>query len=300
MEKKSPEIPCPRWHLDDILNEGKVINKDEPIEGYNIYSYVTSFKVFGIICTYLMILSYLIGWISYTWNKEELKYVLRDKAHVKYGNMFFRCLRYEDEEYGIVPSLFNLRILVPFPNYFMRVSVLTLIITRFFISYGHHIGSKIKKDKTIDKLINQKQKIVKKDKLEDYRKFYNRIIPIIPAVFVFELFCFAMVLIIHPALDSKLIYKSFFILNIFFSICHMVLIVRSNMYKLEYKNFDKNLLDCQMVSVILYIVSSPVTAVYHLSFTSNILCSPLVSLYVFFYGIYNDYKLFCLPYFVDV
>ncbi|CEF64835.1 Hypothetical protein SRAE_1000308800 [Strongyloides ratti] len=282
MEEKNLKIPCPRWHLDDILNDEKLINKEEPIEGYNIYSYVVSFKVFGTLCTYLMILSYLIGWVSYTWNKEELKYVLRDKAHVKYGNMFFKCLRYEDEDYGVIPSLFNLRLLVPFPNYFMRISVLTLIITRFFISYGHHIGVKIRKDKIITKLLQNDKKIVKKDKLEDYRKFYDRIIPTIPAIFVLELLCFAMVLIIHPALDSKSIYKIFFILYILFSICHMILIVRSNMYKLEYKNFDRNLLDCQMVSVILYIVSSPITAVYHLSFTSDILCSPLVSLYVFF------------------
>uniref|UniRef100_A0A0N5BHS5 Post-GPI attachment to proteins factor 2-like n=1 Tax=Strongyloides papillosus TaxID=174720 RepID=A0A0N5BHS5_STREA len=281
MERKVTKFPCPRWHVDDIFNDGKVINKNEPVEGYNVYPYVTSFKTFGILCTYLIMLSYLISWVSYTWNKEELKYVLHDRAHVKYGNMFFKCYIYENDESGVIPSLFNLRLLVPFPNYFMRISVLTLIITRFFISFGHHIGAKIRKDKIISELSEREGKIAKIDKLKGYGKFYGKIIPLIPVVFLFELLCFAMVLIIHPALDSKLIYKSFFISYLFFSICHMILIVRSNMYKLEYNKFDKRLLSCQMVATILYIVSSPVTAIYHLSFASDILCHPLVSLDAF-------------------
>uniref|UniRef100_A0A0N4Z9G6 Transporter n=1 Tax=Parastrongyloides trichosuri TaxID=131310 RepID=A0A0N4Z9G6_PARTI len=281
MDNTNDKTPCPRWHIEDIINENKPINKNEAIEGYNIYSHLTSFKTFGILCTYCMALSYLIGWISYTWNSEELRYVLHDKAHVKYGNMFFKCKRYVDDNYGDIPSLFNLRLLVPFPNYIMRLSVLTLIITRFFLSYGHYHGAAIKKEKIINEYKVNKNEKIKEDRIEDYSIFHTKILPIIPIIFILELLCFAMVLIVHPALDNQFIYVIFFILSILFSSIHMVLIIRSNMYKLNYSDSEKKLFTMQLIIFILYILSSPPTVIYHLSFTTEILCSPIVPWYIF-------------------
>uniref|UniRef100_A0AC35TKM4 Post-GPI attachment to proteins factor 2-like n=1 Tax=Rhabditophanes sp. KR3021 TaxID=114890 RepID=A0AC35TKM4_9BILA len=277
MSLKRRKRPCPRWHIEEVLKDNISIETTEPIEGYNVNLSNIPFKYMGIFCVNFIAITYIVAWLSYYFIELPFKSNFKLRNVIIYGSQFVHCIRQAEVEVQILPSLLNFKILSPFPNYVLRLSILSLFVVRLFTCVGHSL--------TINKKKLDKMEVMKKTGLEfvdnvllaDHFSFHQKIVSVIPAALIFEVFCFAMVSMLHPSLDSKELYSAFFISFGIISAFHMVLVTRSQLYQEFYTSQEKYYLNIKLLSMIVYLICAPFTIQNHLTYANSILCSPLVT-----------------------